>query len=182
MASPCSPHLSIFIVKCNKTLGVSSRSPLRGLPAAAPNSPVSLGSEIALEKLAAVALVLLVSSHGYTGPPPGFASMLFWEVLVGLLFSILNVLCRPQPFWRMATCSCPSLEAPPVVRVLEMELLLPTPPPPQGADMLHAPPPAPAPPPSLPLLLFCLQCPRPPGSCCPLWAGPWACGNSRPGP
>lgn len=70
MASPCSPHLSIFIVKCNKTLGVSSRSPLRGLPAAAPNSPVSLGSEIALEKLAAVALVLLVSSHGYTGPPP----------------------------------------------------------------------------------------------------------------
>lgn len=39
------------------------------------------------------------------------------------------------------------------MRVLEMELLLPTPPPPQGADMLPTPPP-PAPT-SLPLL-FCL--------------------------
>ena len=74
MASPCPPHLSIFIVICNKTLGVSSHSPLHGLPAAAPHSPVSLASEIAFEKLAAAALVLLVSSHGYTGPPPGFAS------------------------------------------------------------------------------------------------------------
>lgn len=47
----------------------------------------------------------------------------------------------------------PQTGGPPVVRVLEMELLLPTPPPPQGADMLPTPPP-PAPT-SLPLL-FCL--------------------------
>lgn len=71
MAFPCSPHLSIFIVKCNKTLCVSSRSPLHSLPTAALHSPVSLGSEITFEKPAAAALVLLVSNHGTLGHPPG---------------------------------------------------------------------------------------------------------------
>lgn len=75
MASPCSPHLSIFIVKCNKTLCVPSHSPLHSLPKAAPapHSPISLGSGIASRKPAVAALVLLVSSYGYTGqpPPPG---------------------------------------------------------------------------------------------------------------
>lgn len=115
MASPCSPHLSIFIVKCNKTLCVPSHSPLQssqGCPC--PAQPHFTGIWNRLQEAccgcpSSFSLQLWVH---WAAPTPRYASMLFWEVLMGLLFSILNVLCRPQPFWRMATCSRPRLEAP----------------------------------------------------------------------